>query len=62
MSGRERRNQHEITRVIEYLGGARTRGGYAFYSQERRADALKVLTTRFGKKYFVVSDVSSSDS
>ena len=45
-----------VGRLVEYLGGVATDEGYAFYSSERRSEAMKILTRKYGQRYFVVID------
>jgi hypothetical protein len=52
----DRVDSDHVRRMIEYLGGMATADGYAFPSAPRRAEAIRLLSQRFGSKYFVTAD------
>jgi hypothetical protein len=50
----DRVDASEVQRLIEYLGGTTTAEGYSFPSAARRAEAIALLASMFGSKYFVM--------
>ena len=41
----------DVCRLIEYLGGVKTEGGYTFPDAARRSVALDLVGERFGNRY-----------
>ncbi len=43
----------EVCRAIEYLGGIKLEGKFAFPNSQRRNEALTILRGKYGRMHFV---------